>query len=93
MRRLFLLTLLFLFAPNAAFADYFQIFETSRPYYIPYARVSLDAKFVGYTDMYGRIKIDRPPGQYVGVVSHRGASRKMRMIFDGTGELKRVEAF
>jgi hypothetical protein len=85
-----LLVLLFpLSAP--AYADNFQIFEGARQY-AAYARVYVQDRLYGYTDMYGRIKIDLPHGNYSGEVDLRGTRRRITFTIDGAGQLKKVNA-
>jgi hypothetical protein len=93
MKTFVLLASLVSITPSIAFADYFQIFDGSRPYYIPYARVTLADKTIGYTDAYGRLKIDLPPGEYQVQIEYRSGRKTVRLFVDGGSNLKRAEAF
>ena len=84
--------MLSLFAADVALADYFQIFDGSRPYYISYAPVTVGGRPVGYTDRYGRIRIDLDKGEYRGEITYRGRKIRLEFVIDGGRELKRVEA-
>jgi hypothetical protein len=90
---LIVITLLLFSTPGSAFADYFQFFDGSGPYYITYARVTLAGKTIGYTDAYGRLKINLPRGQHQVEIEHRGQTRTARLSRDGGSGLKRAEAF
>ncbi|MFP4030441.1 MAG: hypothetical protein ACLFRG_10325 [Desulfococcaceae bacterium] len=47
-----------------ALADDFQLVDESSGGLISYAEVSMDGRRLGYTDKYGRIRIDLPRGRY-----------------------------
>ena len=93
MKTLLLVAGVVVISANTAFADYFQIFDGSRPYYIAYARVTLAGKTIGYTDAYGRLKIDLAPGKYEVQIAHRDALKTVRLSVNGSSVLKRAEAF
>lgn len=80
-----------LFAPSA-FADYFQIYNGSTPYYIQHARVVVGGRDVGGTDAMGRIKIDLPPGNYAGEIIDGTTKKQVTLTIDGGGQLKTIHA-
>ncbi|UUZ68689.1 hypothetical protein LP416_01730 [Polaromonas sp. P2-4] len=87
------LPVLLSFTSGPVYADYFQIFEGGRQNYFPYAQVYVGGKLYGYTDLYGRIKVDLPKGRYAGQVELRGGTRKrIEFTIDGGRQLKRVNA-
>ncbi len=87
-----MLSLLAALLPTAVRADYFQIFDGARQYYIPYAHVYMNGQLYGYTDMYGRIKIDLRSGRYVGEVEVRGVRKRIAFDINGARQLKRINA-
>lgn len=86
----FLLIGLALIAPGAAYADYFQFFAGGRS--VPHARVILNGKTVGFTDAYGRVKINLPRGAYQVQIDDRVKRMSARIVVDGKGNLKRADA-
>ncbi|MGH2638709.1 MAG: hypothetical protein ACRDF4_05425 [Rhabdochlamydiaceae bacterium] len=91
MRILILLVSLIATMPSAAFADYFQFFDGSTPYFIPNARVTLGNQAIGYTDAYGRILIDLAQGNYQVQIESRGGTKTVQLHVDGGNKLKRAE--
>jgi hypothetical protein len=61
------------FAPPA-WADDFQLVDRSSGGWLSYAEVFMDDERLGYTDKYGRIRIDLPPGRYQARVRVNGRS-------------------
>lgn len=55
-----------------------------------YARVELDGKFLGYTDLYGRIDIRRPPGTYQCRITFQGQSFTLTLTLTGNSQLKEM---
>ncbi len=53
-------------------ADDFQLLDRSTGGWISYAEVFTGNRRLGYTDKYGRIRIDLPPGNYQGRVRVNG---------------------
>ena len=74
------------------YADYLQIFDGTGRYYVSYAQVYVRGTLYGYTDMYGRIRIDLPSGNYFGEVDVRGGRKKIEFTIDGARHLKRINA-
>jgi hypothetical protein len=93
MRKLLFISASFMLTAPAAHADYFQVFDGSTPYYVPYAQIRLKERLLGYTDAYGRIRIDLPPGHYSAQVLLRDSRKKtISLALDGSRQLKRVDA-
>lgn len=49
---------------GTALADDFQLVDEGSGGLISYAEVTLEGRRLGYTDKYGRIRVDLPPGRY-----------------------------
>jgi hypothetical protein len=92
MRIAILLASLIWLMPGTAFADYFQFFNAATPYFIPNAMVSLNGQTIGYTDAYGRIKIDLAPGNYQVQIEFKNGLKTVQLHIDGKTNLKKVEA-
>jgi hypothetical protein len=90
-RILFLLVSMLVCAIDAR-ADYFQVFDAGKPYYIPHATVLLNQKAIGSTDAAGRIRIDLPPGTYSAEIAAGQALKQIRFTIDNGAQLKRIEA-
>ncbi len=91
MRISILLTCLMAMTPGIAFADYYQFFVGSTPYYIPNAKVSFNGQTIGYTDAYGRIKIDLAPGKHQVQIEFKDGLRTVQLQIDGEQNLKKVK--
>lgn len=89
-RALFLLVSMFACAIDAH-ADYFQIFEAGKPYYIPHATVFINQKPIGSTDAAGRIRIVQPPGTYSAEIAQGQAHKLIHFTIDNGAQLKRIE--
>lgn len=93
MRTLGVFIVLSLLTSDASHADYFRIMDGATSYYIPYAKVEEDdGSVIGYTDAYGRIRINLPLGQRTVKVIDRGVTKSVSLRVDGRPNLKRVEA-
>jgi hypothetical protein len=92
MRILILLASLIAIIPGFALADYFKFLDSSTHYFIPNARVTLDNKIIGYTDGYGRLKVDLPKGDYQVRIEFRGGFKTAQLHVDGAKNLKTAEA-
>ena len=73
---------------DPARADYFQVFDGPR--YVPYAKVFVLGRLYGYTDAFGRIKIEEQSGPYSGEVEVRGVRKRINFTVDGARQLKRL---
>lgn len=78
--------------PAVCQADSFQIFDRSTPYHIAYAKVYVGGQLKGYTDMYGRIRLDLSPGKYTGEITYRDQRRRITFHADGAAQVKRIDA-
>jgi len=90
-RATFMLLSMLACATNAR-ADYFQVFDAGKPYYIPHAAVFRDQKPIGSTDASGRIRIDLPPGTYSAEIVVGQVRRQIHFTIDNGAQLKRIEA-
>lgn len=93
MQKIIVLVLLLVAAPGCVHADYFQVFDASGKYYIPYASVMKDNSVIGYTDAYGRVKIDLPKGECRVQIKHRGNTMTSQLTIDGSTVLKKAKVF
>jgi len=90
-RTMFLLLPLLVCATDAR-ADYFQVFDAGKPYYIPHATVFRDLKPIGSTDASGRIRIDLPPGTYSAEIAAGQGRKRIFFTIDNGTQLKKIEA-
>jgi hypothetical protein len=79
-------------------ADYFQfIYRTPEgdSYYIEYSNIQVLSRdvvvFEGYTDGYGRIKIDIDHGIYSAIIFYKDARRIDNLEINGSSDLKTIE--
>jgi hypothetical protein len=70
--RIFLLMVIYMYTTGSSEADSFQFVNRNTGAFASYSAVSIDDNLVGYTDMYGRIDISRPPGQYTCTIRFLG---------------------
>jgi hypothetical protein len=61
-------------------------------FYIAYASIIVNGVSAGYTDGYGRIQIDRPPGSYKATLVDRGVKKTMNLVIDNSHSLKKTPA-
>lgn len=61
-------------AAPTAWADDFQLVDRASGGWLSYAEVVTEEKRLGYTDKYGRIRIELPPGRYHARVRVKGRS-------------------
>ena len=73
-------------------ADYFQVFDAGKPYYIPHATVFRNNQPIGGTDASGRIRIDLPPGAYTAQIAVGTTRKQVQFTIDNGAQLKRIEA-
>jgi hypothetical protein len=90
-RHLFLLIFLVFVISRTCKADPFQFVDARTGAFASYARVEIDGTPLGYTDLYGRISISRPPGEHVCRVTYSGRTFELRLSVTGDVDLKRVE--
>ena len=90
-RALFLMVSMLVCAVDAR-ADYFQVFDAGKPYYIPHATVFRNQIPIGSTDASGRIRIDLPPGTYSAEIAAGQARKQIHFTIDNGAQLKRIEA-
>jgi hypothetical protein len=72
-------------------ADPVQFVDAQTGAYASYSRVEIDDRLIGYTDMYGRIKISMPKGDYPCSVKFFGHTFQVRLSITGDANLKRIE--
>lgn len=89
-QKLLLLVFFTLLTLQISKADFFLFKDSQTGAFVSYSRVQLDDTPVGYTDMYRRINISRPPGQYPCTVIFLGRSFQIRLSFTGDKNLKQV---
>ena len=92
MQRALLLFVSSLLCATDARADYFQVFDAGKPYYIPHATVFKDNKPIGSTDGAGRVRIDLPPGTYSAEIVEGAIRRQIHFTIDNGTQLKKIEA-
>ncbi|MGH7746577.1 MAG: hypothetical protein ACREQ5_17730 [Candidatus Dormibacteria bacterium] len=92
MRILILLASLIATMPSVAFADYFQFFDGPTSKFIPNAHIKIGNQAFGYTDAYGRIRIDIAPGIYQVQIESQDGIKTAQLHIDGGTKLKRTEA-
>jgi len=94
MKKIILFAFLLVSIVNFVHADYFQIVFRSNGdrINVVYAEVKVisgdKVVFEGYTDKYGRVVINLPHKEYEGQVFFRKQWRKIRIIIDGSDNLK-----
>lgn len=91
LRLLLLLILLTLAASRICEADPVQFVDAQTGAYASYSRVEIDNKLIGYTDMYGRIKVSLPNGEYRCSVAYFGHPFEINLSITGDVKLKRIE--
>jgi hypothetical protein len=88
--RIFLLIVIYMYTAGSSEADPFQFVNRNTGAFASYSAVSIDDKLVGYTDMYGRIDISRPPGQYICTIRFLGRTVTAQLTISGDTRLKPV---
>jgi hypothetical protein len=88
--RVFLLMVMYMCTVGSSEADPFQFVKRDTGAFVSYSAVSIDDKLVGYTDMYGRIDISRPPGQYTCTIGFLGKTFTVSLKISGDTKLKPV---
>jgi hypothetical protein len=71
-------------------ADSFQFVDSHTGAFASYSRVEIDNTPSGFTDMYGRINLSRPPGPYTCTISFFGRVFHVQLNVTGDANLKRV---
>ena len=89
MKSLILAMALVLSVAGSAYADVFQLVDRDRNSYLVSYAVYISGRLCGYTDGYGRIRIDRPNGTYKAILRIRNRpDRVIRLSFNGGRTLK-----
>lgn len=76
---------------SSAYADVFQFIDRSQNSYLTKHAVYISNQLCGYTDGYGRIRIERPKGNYTLTLKQRKKpDRTISISFDGSSITKVV---
>ena len=89
MKTFFIMIVMVILAASSVYADVFQFIDrSSNSYLISYA-VYISNQRYGYTDGYGRIRIDRQNGNYTVTLKKRNRpDRIIQISIDGSNTLK-----
>ena len=91
MKALIIVLVLLMAVTGSAYADVFQFIDrSSNSYLISYA-VYISEELKGYTDGYGRIRINKQNGAYSATLRKKNSlDIVVRLSFDGSSTLKTI---
>lgn len=90
MKKIFIAMMLVAFMAGAADADTFQFVDRAGNYFIANCGVYISNQLYGYTDGYGRIRINLPSGTHPVTLNMRKRKKTISLSFDGSSALKTV---